>query len=94
MSETVTSEREVRGRGRFGGWESNGRQMYHRSNKIHAINHEKEEKRGKTKGVCTAGCKPKTVDASKPRGVALDQSVRKGHDGRRDAVVFSRHHLC
>jgi hypothetical protein len=66
--------------------------MYHRSNKIPAINHEKEEKRGKTKGVCTAGCKPKTVDASEPRGVWLINSYEKGTMG--DAVVFSRHHLC
>ena len=59
-----------------------------RSNKIQAINHEKEERRGKTKGVCTvAGRKPKTVDASEPRGVALDQSVRKGHGGRWHGVL-------
>ena len=79
--------REVRERGRFGGWELDRRQMYHRSNKIHAINHEKEEKRGKTKG-----CKPKTVDASESRGVWLINSYEKGTMG--DAVVFSRHHLC
>ena len=45
MSETVTSEREVRGRGRFGGWESNGRQMYHRSTKYKAINQKISKKR-------------------------------------------------
>ena len=66
--------------------------MYHRSNKKQAINHEKEEKRGKTKGVCTAGCKPKTVDASEPRGVWLIDPYEKDMMG--DAVVFSRHHLC